>query len=70
MSIYKVYSIGRTWSWPVMSAPACVVLKFSPVTIRKQSRLTKIPENSAKHQLVQEFPVQFDVGKIFSVFKL
>ena len=23
MSIYKVYSIGRTWSWPVMSAPAC-----------------------------------------------
>ena len=25
MSIYKVYSIGRTWSWPVMSAPACIV---------------------------------------------
>ena len=20
---FKVYSIGRTWSWPVMSAPAC-----------------------------------------------
>ena len=25
MSIYKVYSIGRTWSWPVMSAPACSI---------------------------------------------
>merc|ERR1711873_330578 len=23
MPIYKVYSIGRIWSWPVMSAPAC-----------------------------------------------
>ena len=22
MPIYKVYSIGRTWSWPVMSAAA------------------------------------------------
>ena len=26
MSIYKVYSIGRTWSWPVMSAPACFTI--------------------------------------------
>merc|ERR1712098_435005 len=26
MSIYKVYSIGRTWSWPVMSAPACYII--------------------------------------------
>merc|ERR1712240_604068 len=25
MPIYKVYSIGRTWSWPVMSASACFV---------------------------------------------
>ena len=23
MPIYKVYTIGRTWSWPVMSAAAC-----------------------------------------------
>ena len=28
MSIYKVYSIGRTWSWPVMSAPACFNIKL------------------------------------------
>merc|ERR1712089_14819 len=29
MSIYKVYSIGRNWSWSVMSAPACF-FKFLP----------------------------------------
>ena len=23
--VYKVYSIGPTWSWPVMSAPACIL---------------------------------------------
>merc|ERR1712082_365534 len=26
--IYKVYSIGRTWSWPVMSAAACYYMLF------------------------------------------
>merc|ERR1719402_59490 len=31
MSIYKVYSIGRTWSWSVMSAPAC----FCYLTIQR-----------------------------------
>merc|ERR1712243_420543 len=25
MPIYKVYPIGRNWSWPVMSAPACLL---------------------------------------------
>ena len=28
-SIYKVYGIGRTWSWPVMS-PRLVMYKFNP----------------------------------------
>merc|ERR1711895_255748 len=29
MPIYKVYSIGRTWSWPVMSAAACLSIYLS-----------------------------------------
>ena len=38
MSIYKVYSIARTWSWPVMSAPACLVIEGIPKSIEKTNK--------------------------------
>ena len=48
MSIYKVYSIGPTWSWPVMSAPACFS-RFHPDSEEKMgilSILIKISSSS------------------------
>ena len=46
MPIYKVYTIGRNWSWPVMSAPACILLylnvKFHPGNLSQSYYLWKI----------------------------
>ena len=52
MSIYKVYSIGRTWSWPVMSA-AAVLFRYTIVLYSTKNE--KICSQSKNRQTKTEF---------------